>query len=106
MDNGLVIDKLKLTGQNLGQVFNFRLCRACCTHHAIVLITKQPNLKLKTEPKQLLGSLLLTFALPGTYFRSHMRYSLIWEPLKSATMFFELCKVYQRTPEMAGNSGS
>jgi hypothetical protein len=28
--------------------------------------TKMPNLKLKTRPKQLLGSLLLVIALPGT----------------------------------------
>ncbi len=30
----------------------------------IRLITKQPNLELKSWPKQLLGSLLLPFALP------------------------------------------
>ena len=58
------IDKLKLTGRNLGQVFNSRLGRACIGH-AIVHIAKQPNLKLKTQPKQLLGSLTLAFALPG-----------------------------------------
>ncbi len=64
MDNGLVIDKLNLTGQNLGQVFNFRQgCTFVC--YAITLITKQSCLKLKTWPKQLLGSLLLAFALPG-----------------------------------------
>jgi hypothetical protein len=27
---------------------------------------KQPNLKLKTQPKQLLGSLTLAFELPGS----------------------------------------
>jgi hypothetical protein len=64
MDNGLVIDKLKLTGQNLGQVFNFRQGRTFVCY-AITLITKQPTLKLKTWPKQLLGYLLLAFALPG-----------------------------------------
>ncbi len=49
------MDKLKLTGQNLGRVFNSKLGRACkCS--AIAYITKQPNLKMKTRPKQLLGS--------------------------------------------------
>jgi hypothetical protein len=58
------MDKIKLTGLNLGRVFNSRLGRACIGH-AIVHITKQPNLKLKTRPKQLLGSLPLAFKLPG-----------------------------------------
>jgi hypothetical protein len=58
------MDKLKLTGQNLGRVFNSRLGHASI-HRAIVCITKGPNLKLKTRPKQLLGSLLLVFALTG-----------------------------------------
>jgi hypothetical protein len=58
----LATDKLKLTGQNLGRVFNSRLGRACIGH-AIVHITKQPNLKLKTQPKQLSGSLLSAFTL-------------------------------------------
>jgi len=56
-----IMDKLKLTGRNLGRVFNCRLGRACIGH-AIVHVTKQPNLKLKTRPKQLLGSLPLAFA--------------------------------------------
>jgi hypothetical protein len=30
-------------------------------------IVKQPNLKLKTRPKQLLGYLPLAFELPSTY---------------------------------------
>ncbi len=50
--------KLKLTGQNLSRVFNSRLGRACI-NHAIANITKQPNIKWKTRPKQLLGSLPL-----------------------------------------------
>jgi hypothetical protein len=60
------MDKFKLTGQNLGRVFNSRLGRACM-FRAIAYITKQPNLKLKTWPKQLLGSLLLAFELPGLW---------------------------------------
>ncbi len=59
-----VMDKLKLTGLNLGRVFHSRLGRACIGHE-IVHLTKQPNLKLKTWPKQLLGSLPLAFMLPA-----------------------------------------
>ncbi len=58
------MDKLELTGQNIGRVLNSRLCRACIGH-TIVHITKQPNLKLKTRPKKLLGYLPLAFALQG-----------------------------------------
>ncbi len=58
------MDKIMLTGQNLGRVFNSRLGRACI-HHAIVHITKQPNLKLKTWSKQLLGYIPLAFVLPA-----------------------------------------
>jgi len=57
------MDKLQLTGQNLGRVFNFRYGRV----HAVHLLcygVKLPNLKLKTLPKQLLGSLLLDVVLP------------------------------------------
>ncbi len=58
------MDKLQLTGQNLGRVFNFRNGRV----HAVHLLccgVKLPNLKLKTRPKQLLGSLPLDIALPN-----------------------------------------
>jgi hypothetical protein len=54
---------LAQTGQNLCRVFHSRLGRACIGH-AIVNIAKQPNLKLKTWPKKLLGLVLLGFALP------------------------------------------
>ncbi len=59
---GIKHDKLQLTGQNLGQVFNpisgcLWAMRLWC-HEA-----KWPNLKLKTQPKQLLGYLLLTLVL-------------------------------------------
>jgi hypothetical protein len=57
------MDKLKLTGQNLAQVFHSKLGRACIGH-VIVHIPKQPNLKFKTQPKQRLGYLPLDFALP------------------------------------------
>jgi hypothetical protein len=58
------MDKLQLTGQNLGRVFKFR--RGCI--HVIQLYyfeTKLPKLKLKTRPKQLLGSLLVDIMLPA-----------------------------------------
>ncbi len=57
------MDKLQLTGQNLGQVFNIRSSHL---HAAAFLVSseKLPNLQLKTQPKQLLGSLTLVISLP------------------------------------------
>ncbi len=52
------MDKLQLTGQNLGRVFNFRSVHLHVAHlwrYQVKLL----NLKLKTRPKQLLGSLPL-----------------------------------------------
>jgi hypothetical protein len=49
----------------MGRVFNFR---GGCMRHTMHLqpgLAKQPNLELKTRPKQLLGSLLLVIALPA-----------------------------------------
>jgi len=63
------MDKLQLTGQNLGRVFNFRSSHL----HAADLWcywVKLPILNLKTWPKQLLGSLQLDIALPSAYFVS------------------------------------
>ena len=52
------MDKIKLTGQNLGRVFNSRLGHAVYgAYGAAECITKQPNFKLETWPEQLLGSL-------------------------------------------------
>jgi hypothetical protein len=70
------MDKLKLTGRNLGRVFHSRLCHTCIGH-AIVHITKQPNLKLKTRPKQLLGSLPLAFALPARVYSLSLSHSIL-----------------------------
>ncbi len=58
------MDKLQLTGQNLGRVFNFRSGHL---HAAAFLVSsvKLPNLKLKTRPKQLLGPLPLVVVPPG-----------------------------------------
>ena len=63
------MDKLKITGQNLGRVFNFRSVRV----HAMHLLcygVKLPNLKLKIRPKQLLGYLLLDIVLPALAYLS------------------------------------
>ncbi len=56
------MDKLQLTGQNLGWVFNFR--SDWIFMYLFSYEAKQPNLKLKTRPKQLLGYLPFAFALP------------------------------------------
>jgi len=48
----------------MGRVFNFR---SGCMHTMYLLpsVAIQPNLELKTWPKQPLGSLLLVITLPG-----------------------------------------
>jgi hypothetical protein len=68
---GQTMDKLKLTGRALGRVFNFR--SGCCMHtmHLLPSVAIQPNLELKTLPKQLLGSLPLVIALPGQTLNSN-----------------------------------
>jgi hypothetical protein len=66
------MDKLKLTGQKPGRIFNFE-CGCVRLYIAIALITKQPHLKLETRPKPLLGSVSLAFALPG---RAYQRTTL------------------------------
>jgi hypothetical protein len=58
------MEKRMLIGQTEGQVFNSRLGRVSICG-AIAYITKQVNLKLKTWPKQLLGSNPLAFTLPS-----------------------------------------
>jgi hypothetical protein len=54
-----VMDKLQLTGRNLCRVFNF------LSEHFWCYQVKLPNLKLKTGPKQLLGSFPLVIAFNG-----------------------------------------
>jgi len=56
------MDKPQLTGQNLGQVFNFEFDHLHA-ENIWCYQAKLPNLKLKTRPKQLLGSLPLVIAL-------------------------------------------
>ena len=58
------MDKLQLKGRNLGLVFNFRGGHLHSAHLWRFQV-KLPNLKLKTQPKQLLGSLVLEITLPG-----------------------------------------
>jgi hypothetical protein len=57
------MDKLLLTGQNLGQVFNIRSGHLH-THAFLVSSLKLPNLQLKTQPKQLLGYLPFRYRAP------------------------------------------
>jgi len=59
----LAKDKVKLTGRNLAPVISSRNGRSYAMHllcNAAIL----PNLELKTQPKQLLGSILLNVTLP------------------------------------------
>jgi len=62
----LYMDKLQLTGRNLGRVFNSR-SGCACSMQLSCFETKLPNLMLKTWPKPLLGSLLLDIVLPTLY---------------------------------------
>jgi hypothetical protein len=59
------MDKLQLTGQNLGRVFN---SKTGCMHpmRLYCFEAKLHNLKLKTQPQQLLGYLLFDITLPGS----------------------------------------
>jgi hypothetical protein len=57
------MDKLQLTGQNLYRFFNFKFGHLHVEHFWCYQV-KLPNLKLRTQPKQLLGSLPLVIALP------------------------------------------
>ncbi len=54
--------KLQLTGRHLGQVFNFRSGHLHAEHFWRYQV-KLSNLKLKTCPKQLLGSLVESLPL-------------------------------------------
>jgi hypothetical protein len=46
----LKLDKLKLTGQNLGRVFNFK-CGHISLQHAVELITKIAKLKVENSAR-------------------------------------------------------
>ncbi len=59
----MIMDKLQSAGQSLGRVFNSK-SGCMCAGHLFCYKPKQLNLKLKTWPKQLLGSLPIAYALP------------------------------------------
>jgi hypothetical protein len=59
-----VVDKLQLTLQKMGLVFNSG-SGLMCDVHLCCFEAKWPNLKLKTQPKQLLGYLPLAFMPPA-----------------------------------------
>ncbi len=66
------MDKLQLTGRALGRVFNFKI--GCMDNmHLLPSVAIQPNLELKTQPKQLLGSLPLVILLPVQTDRQTLR---------------------------------
>jgi hypothetical protein len=56
-------DKLKLTGQTWDEFSSLDSAEFVQAMNCIYFV-KQPSLKLKTQPKQLLGSLPLAFELP------------------------------------------
>ena len=64
------MDKLKLTGRNLGRVCKSKLGHVFEYAMQSHTLQKGPNLKLKTRPQQLLGSLPLAFALPAQTFKN------------------------------------
>ncbi len=78
------MDKLKLTGQTLCRVFYSKLGRVCICS-ASAPIAKWPNLKLKTQPKQLLGSLSLAFALPAWTKLSTLDVFMLTNPIQLPT---------------------
>ncbi len=55
-----------------GPSFNSR-SGCMCARHLFCYEAKQPNLKLKTRPKQLLGSLPIVFALPGMRRKKYLK---------------------------------
>jgi hypothetical protein len=106
-------DKLELTGRALGRVFNFR--SGCMRHtmHLLPSVAKQPNLELKTRPKQLLGSLPLVIALPDLSFPFSedslikARAFIRWYKLDDCyirTVVFEFEWYRSKTSKLAGTS--
>ncbi len=56
--------------------FRALVSNTCCC--SIAYTTKQPNLKLKTRPKQLLGYLLLAFLLPYKLWPTRQSQLQVW----------------------------
>ncbi len=95
------MDKLQLTGRNLGRVFNLR-SGCVCAMQLSCFETKLPNLMLKTRPKQLLSSLpferpiiLLTSWLLNTATRLSYLAKRQWSPISLGSMlhFFDTAKI-------------
>ena len=59
-----MMDKLELTGQTWAEFSTVEVGYVYAVH-LLCSKTIQPNLKLKTVPKQLLGSVPLDIVLPG-----------------------------------------
>ncbi len=66
----MIMDKLQSAGESLGRVFNSR-SGCMCGGHLFCHEPKQPNFKLKTRPKQLLGYLAKACALPAMMDQYH-----------------------------------
>jgi hypothetical protein len=73
--------KHKLTGQNLGQVFKSR-CGCMNAMQKLWNIVVWPNLELRTQSKQVFGSLLLNVAFPAMTHQQHWWAQKQWEILK------------------------
>ncbi len=89
------MDTLQLTGRKLVRVFNFRND----SEDAVNFIChgeKQPNFKLKTWPKQPLGSLPLDIALPHRGRSSQCDQKI----LKKITQFLEIVAKTVTTPKI------
>jgi hypothetical protein len=57
------MDKLKLTGQNLGQVFNFK-CGRACLYHAVTVIIKTAKLKVENSAQTTFRLSPVSFCAP------------------------------------------
>ncbi len=102
MGNHTSMDKLQLTGRNLGRVFNFRSGHLHAVHLWCYTL-KLPNLKLNTQPKQFLGSLLLDIALHDTSafiseVKSFIRQTLVqnWKPINQFQSGAKVTKLFCR----------
>ncbi len=92
----IIMDKHQLTGQNLGRDFNSR-SSCMCAQNLCCYEAKQPNLKLKTRPKQLLGSLPLATALPAIVY---CFLACVNQPLMMTCIFFSptcFCGLYYKS---------
>jgi len=75
----LVMDKLKLTGQNLGRVFNFA-CGCVCLCHAVALIIKTAKLKVENSTQTTFSFSPVSIRAPWISLvrLARCKHSLIW----------------------------